>query len=261
MQKLLIISFLSASVFMGACSNTQIPFVHRIEIPQGNVVTKDMVEKLEPGLSKRQVTYIMGSPMLVDVFNQEQWIYLYSFKPGSGERVQRQLALGFENDALVRVSGDVDVISETPVAVRSAQGTSRSVEVPEGVGAGYDDGGILQGVIDRFKGLNPWSGDAEETTVKDGGSAGPAPETSASARDGKDTMRKFSLEEKDIGAGNPADSAQETPAPAGGSGGEATTPDDGSSKGWKFRFGSDTTDQAFAPGPSGSRLQTADEAE
>ncbi len=240
---------------MSACSNTQVPFVHRMEIPQGNVVTKDMVEKLEPGLTKRQVTYIMGSPMLVDVFNQEQWVYLYSFEPSSGKRVQRQLSLGFEDDALVRVSGDVDVITDTAMAVQSAEGTSRSVDVPEGVGAGYNDGGILQGVIDRFKGLNPWSGkDSEETARGDdqgknqGNDAGrPTPATAADTDRG--TMRKFSLEEKDIGTASPPDAAREAPAAANGGGGEETRPIDDSSRGWRLKFGSDASNQAFAPTP------------
>lgn len=240
---------------MGACSNTEIPFVHRMEIPQGNVVTKDMVEKLEPGLTKRQVTYIMGSPMLVDVFNQEQWIYLYSFEPSSGERVQRQLSLGFEDDALVRVSGDVSAITGTPLAVQSAEGRSRSVDVPEGVGAGYNDGGILQGVIDRFKGLNPWSGKDRKETARgndsdnDAGEAAPDTANTNAPDAGKDTMQKFSLEEKDIGTASPSDTAQEAPAAANGGGGNETSPGDDSSKGWRLKFGSDASSQAFAPTP------------
>lgn len=248
---------------MSACSSTQVPFVHRMEIPQGNVVTKDMVEKLEPGLTKRQVTYIMGSPMLVDVFNQEQWVYIYSFEPSSGERVQRQLSLGFEDDALVRVSGDVDVITETSLAVQSAQGKSRSVDVPEGVGAGYNDGGILQGVIDRFKGLNPWSGkDGQETAQgkdqgkdqgddqdSDPGKGSGAQPPAATADTGRDTMQKFSLEEKDIGTVSPPDAAREAPAAANGGDGEETGPIDDSSKGWRLKFGSDASNQAFAPTP------------
>lgn len=213
MRKLLTIPFLCATLLVG-CSESQVPFVHRMDVPQGNVVTKDMLDKLEPGLNKRQVRYVMGSPMLIDVFNQEEWIYLYSFEPGGGERVQRRVSLFFKDDRLVQVSGDARLTDEeTPLAVRSAEGVSRSVEVPPGVGAGYEDGGILQGVIDRFKGLNPWSDDDQPRRPQDEPEAA---ETAAEAEpEGRETMQKFSLGSGDVSAGKEApDAPAEADTPA-----------------------------------------------
>ena len=238
MRKLLIISFLCASVLAGGCGGQKIPLVHRIDIPQGNVVTQDMLDRLEPGLNKRQVTYIMGSPMLVDVFNQEEWIYLYSFQPGGGDRVQRRVSLFFDDDRLVRVDGDVRLAEEMPVAVRSAAGSSRSVDVPEGVGAGYEDGGILQGVIDRFAALNPLGGDEKKRKPETPATAAPSGEEEAAgdgdaAAQSDGTMQRYSLESGDVGTAPPADTApEEEPEDApvagaagpGAAAGEAHTP-------------------------------------
>lgn len=51
--------------------------VYKIEIQQGNIVTHDMLAKLQPGQTKRQVEYIMGSPIIQDSFTKDMWVYHY----------------------------------------------------------------------------------------------------------------------------------------------------------------------------------------
>lgn len=107
MQKLLI-SLLAGGVFMmPACSVPSIPGAYKIDIPQGNVITQEMVDKLKPGMDKSQVVFALGSPMLVDVFHQERWDYVYSMQPGGRDRQQRRISLFFEDGKLKRVEGDV----------------------------------------------------------------------------------------------------------------------------------------------------------
>ncbi len=67
MQKLLIIITLIASLWLTACSKFHL--VHKIDVQQGNVITEDKVNLLEPGMTRRQVQFIMGSPMIADVFH------------------------------------------------------------------------------------------------------------------------------------------------------------------------------------------------
>lgn len=93
---------------LGSCA---FPGVYRINIPQGNIITQEMVDQLRPGLTKRQVTFILGTPLIRDTFDQDRWDYLYSYQPGGGERVQEKLTVFFENDALVRLDGD---FTQTP---------------------------------------------------------------------------------------------------------------------------------------------------
>lgn len=141
-----IISLLAALVLWG-CSKEEIPFVHRIDVQQGNVVTQDMLAKLKPGQDKRLVTHIMGTPLIVDVFHQDQWIYLYSFQKGHDQRVQRRISLYFDNDLLTRIDGDVRPAE--PGQLASGTAKSRSVDVPPG--SGDEDGGFLQAIIDSFR--------------------------------------------------------------------------------------------------------------
>lgn len=106
----------------GTVSSFSFPGVYRIDIPQGNIITQEMVDQLRPGLTKRQVTFILGTPLVRDTFDQDRWDYVYSFQPGGGERVQERLTVYFENDQLVRFEGDFQQTPEnTQFPVSSAQ--------------------------------------------------------------------------------------------------------------------------------------------
>ena len=90
----------------GSVTSFAFPGVYRLNISQGNIVTQDMVDQLRPGLTKRQVNFILGTPLLKDTFDQDRWDYLYSFQIGGGERVQETLTVYFENNQLTHFSGD-----------------------------------------------------------------------------------------------------------------------------------------------------------
>ncbi|MBU2710602.1 outer membrane protein assembly factor BamE [Zooshikella harenae] len=82
------------------------PGVYKIDIQQGNIITQDMVNQLRPGMTKQQVRFILGSPLLIDSFNQERWDYVYSFQPGGEGRSQETLSIFFKDDILTHFSGD-----------------------------------------------------------------------------------------------------------------------------------------------------------
>jgi outer membrane protein assembly factor BamE len=103
MQKLLIIIGLIASLCLTVCSCSRL--VHKIDIQQGNVITQDEVNLLEPGMTRRQVQFIMGSPMIADVFHQDRWDYVYVLWPGYGEPTGMRIALFFDDDLLTGTSG------------------------------------------------------------------------------------------------------------------------------------------------------------
>lgn len=92
------------AMLVSACS--EFPGVYKIDIPQGNVVTQEMIDQLRPGMTQSQVRYVMGTPLVTDTFSPNRWDYLYSFKPGNGERVQERVSLYFEDGKLTRLSGD-----------------------------------------------------------------------------------------------------------------------------------------------------------
>ena len=109
-MRLVTLAFISVfSLLLASCGSVTsfaFPGVYRINIPQGNIITQDMVDQLRPGLTKRQVNFIMGTPLLKDTFDQDRWDYLYSFQPGGGERVQETLTLYFEDNVLTHFTGD-----------------------------------------------------------------------------------------------------------------------------------------------------------
>ena len=90
-----------------ALAGCSFPGVYKIDIQQGNVVTQDMIDQLRPGMTRRQVRFIMGNPLLVDTFHANRWDYLYSIQPGGGERQQERMSVVFnESDQLASLSGD-----------------------------------------------------------------------------------------------------------------------------------------------------------
>lgn len=102
-MKTLIIS-LSFLIITG-CS---FPGVYKLAIPQGNIITQDEIDQLRPGLTKRQVNFILGTPLVRDTFDQNRWDYVYNFQPGGGERVGERITVFFENNQLTHFTGDFE---------------------------------------------------------------------------------------------------------------------------------------------------------
>ena len=90
-----------------ALAGCSFPGVYKIDIQQGNVVTQDMIDQLKPGMTQRQVRFIMGNPMITDTFHAKRWDYLYSIQPGGRQRYQERVSLEFDdNQQLVGLAGD-----------------------------------------------------------------------------------------------------------------------------------------------------------
>ncbi len=76
---------------------------YRVEIQQGNVISAEQIEKLNPGTSRNEVRFILGTPLIVDPFHAERWDYFYSLDPAKGEQVTKyRLSIWFENDLVTR---------------------------------------------------------------------------------------------------------------------------------------------------------------
>jgi outer membrane protein assembly factor BamE len=112
---------------LSACSTVldNLPGIYTLEIQQGNMVDQEMINQLRPGMSKKQVLYVMGSPMLVDVFHQKRWDYLYTRQVDDGDREQKRISLFFENDILTGIQGDFRPDTQAPKVVKET-----TVDVP-----------------------------------------------------------------------------------------------------------------------------------
>ena len=102
MRKLLITTAICASILATACS------VHKVEVQQGNVVNQEMRGAVEIGMTKRQVQFVMGTPLLIDPFHPDRWDYIFTRDTGKGPTTLKYMALFFEDDKLVKIESDLD---------------------------------------------------------------------------------------------------------------------------------------------------------
>jgi len=102
-QLVLACGFCACAALLSAC-------VYRMEVQQGNLVTQDSVSQLKPGMTKDQVKFILGTPLVVDIFHADRWDYVYTLQPARSRSIkeERRLTLFFDkNGRLERVAGDV----------------------------------------------------------------------------------------------------------------------------------------------------------
>ncbi len=105
---------------------------YRIDVRQGNFVTQEMVAQLRPGLTRDQVRFILGSPLVTDIFHADRWDYLYRFQPGRGEVSERRLTVFFVDNRLARVAGDVVAHDTTAPEAAAVTPRVREIEIPAG---------------------------------------------------------------------------------------------------------------------------------
>ncbi|MCE3002445.1 MAG: outer membrane protein assembly factor BamE [Xanthomonadaceae bacterium] len=80
--------------------------LYKVDVNQGNLVEKDMVESLKPGMTKRQVSLVMGTPSIQTPFDQDRWDYAASISRRGSTPEVKNLTLFFEDNLLVRIEGD-----------------------------------------------------------------------------------------------------------------------------------------------------------
>ena len=102
MQKLIrTLGFATLALSLASCR-----LVYTPDVQQGNILTKEAVAQLKPGMTKRQVIVLMGSPSVASPFDQNRWDYVSTQQHRGGEIKIRTFTLTFNNDTLVRTEGD-----------------------------------------------------------------------------------------------------------------------------------------------------------
>lgn len=102
MQKLIrTLGFATLALSLASCR-----LVYTPDVQQGNILTKEAVAQLKPGMTKRQVIVLMGSPSVASPFEQNRWDYVSTQQHRGGEIKVRTFTLTFNNDTLVRTEGD-----------------------------------------------------------------------------------------------------------------------------------------------------------
>lgn len=119
---LLVGAMLAASALLAGCgtydsttrkiANAITPY--RIDIVQGNFVSREQATQLKEGMTRDQVRFVLGSPLLTDMFHANRWDYIFSFKRGNTSVVQeRRLTVWFDGDRLAKWVGAEDLPSES----------------------------------------------------------------------------------------------------------------------------------------------------
>ncbi len=131
-------AFLAGTTILGGCSSVgdslhslssvteaipraldKAPLIYRPTVQQGSVITQEQVNQLKPSMSRRQVRFILGSPALLDAFHRDRWDYPYTKGVGSTPDEYKYLSVYFEDDRLVRITGDLHpqpADQQTPVS-------------------------------------------------------------------------------------------------------------------------------------------------
>ncbi len=80
--------------------------IYKVDVYQGNLLEASAVEQLEPGLSKRQVFALLGSPSVQDPFHRSRWDYVATVSKRGSPTEVKNLVLTFQGDTLATISGD-----------------------------------------------------------------------------------------------------------------------------------------------------------
>lgn len=99
---------LLCAISLTACSS--VPGIikpYRIEIQQGNYISQEMLAQLKLGMTREQVRYVLGTPLVTDIFHADRWDYIY-YRERPGKFEQRKISVHFDKEGrLERIGGDV----------------------------------------------------------------------------------------------------------------------------------------------------------
>ena len=101
-------------VLLAGCSTLRFPGVYRFTIQQGNVITQTMIDKLKPGMTRSQVRFVLGNPVIDDSLNRDRWDYVYTVQLGDGDPIQKVLQVYFVEERLSHFEGDYIPTDQNP---------------------------------------------------------------------------------------------------------------------------------------------------
>lgn len=106
--------------------------LYKIDVQQGNVIDEEMLEKLKPGMTKSQVLFVMGSPLIVDTFRDNRWDYVYIWREKGSLVEQKRLTIYFDDDKLVNIENHLS-FSKYPVKPKPTEASPESEKIQSGI--------------------------------------------------------------------------------------------------------------------------------
>jgi len=104
--------FFLTFIFLTACSvKSPIDYfeakIYKLDVQQGNIITAEMLMGLKPGMTRAQVKYVLGTPLIQDSFHENRWDYIYKMIKDDRLIEERHVVVRFADDELVDVKGDI----------------------------------------------------------------------------------------------------------------------------------------------------------
>ena len=127
-MRMMLATTVCASLILAGCSfkRPRLPRVHKLTVQQGNVINQDMVEKLRPGMTRSQVAFIMGEPVVRNSFNNDRWDYVYTIELPGVYSTTQTVTLFFVDEQLAYFTGDL-----VPARFTEAAETAQAEEAVE----------------------------------------------------------------------------------------------------------------------------------
>jgi outer membrane protein assembly factor BamE len=123
---------ITIALSLSACSS----WVYRIDIPQGNYLEQKSIDKIQVDMTKEQVKFILGSPVVVDSFDNDTWNYVYRFKSGRSKKLdmQKMFTIKFKDDKLISAEGDFKLSENfnTPFNELVSKDNENSISIENG---------------------------------------------------------------------------------------------------------------------------------
>lgn len=98
----------SRRCFLGGTATAVAGCVYRVDVQQGNLLDDEDIEAVKPGMTRSQVRFLLGTPMVEDLFHRNRWDYVYYLRRGRSRREEKRwLVVFFEDDKVSEIRKDV----------------------------------------------------------------------------------------------------------------------------------------------------------
>ena len=105
-------------VMAATLTSCALPRVYKVTVQQGNVITQQMVDDLKPGMTREQVAYVMGEPVIKNPFDQDRWDYVYTLRVPGVVNDRMKMSLFFTDGLLSHFVGDLAPSDQMAKAAR-----------------------------------------------------------------------------------------------------------------------------------------------
>ena len=107
-KSLALIWFFSFSLLFGCTNSNYLLGIYKPKITQGNIIDEKNLKVVKQGMTKEQVAYVLGQPILDNIFNQDNWDYVYTVKISGKKSIQKTLSLVFKENKLISITKQSD---------------------------------------------------------------------------------------------------------------------------------------------------------